>query len=337
MHVFKPSAEARGGRSLFAMTAKLVGIFIIMMLLINRLAELKPEPVIIVTTTPKSQAAKPIEPQRSADRAPSPEQVHVGQNDADQAKQPSGITQTAISPNAFFADLRAPFDPLVWKPNQHHNRDPGTHYGGPWRPENVVQQADNLALVVRAGNSYQRPTMGGLRTHDRFSYGRYEAIMRPSGERGVVSAFFTYTGPSFGTPHDEVDIEFTGNRPNYIEFNYFDAGIRGAYQRVKLDFDASKRMRLYAFDWLPNEIVWYVEGKEVYRTPRDRTDIPSHPSKVMISAWTGSKRVEKWTGRADFGALSQADFACVSFTPLNETSRSCAELYASDPQFRAAG
>ncbi|MHA7900645.1 MAG: family 16 glycosylhydrolase [Henriciella sp.] len=238
------------------------------------------------------------------------------------------VTPTLVSPNAVYADLRNPIDPNVFFAANHANDGAMTQYAGPFLPENHVQTDAYLALMVKARSRPQRPTMAEMKSHARYGYGRYETIMRPSGEPGVVSAFFTYTGPWFGTPHDEVDIEFTGNRPSDIEFNYFKSGVRGAYARKDLGFDASAQMHLYAFDWLEDKIIWYVDGQEIYRTPVDRKDIPTHESKIFISAWAGADRVRAWTGPLQFGAEAQAEFECISFTPVGDASRSCSDQWA---------
>jgi beta-glucanase (GH16 family) len=238
-----------------------------------------------------------------------------------------------VSAEALFADFREPFNPDIWRPSTHLNELPSSHYGGPWMRENIEQLENRMALLVRAGIDGARPTMAELKTKKKYGYGRYEVIMQPSGEQGTVSAFFTYTGPWGGDPHDEVDIEFTGRAPRRVEFNYFKNGRSGAHKKVKLDFDTSKSMNLYAFDWRADEIVWYVNGQELYRTPAERTDIPTHPGQLFISAWTGKKAMEVWTGAPKFGDSAQSEYACISYTPVGDPSYRCADLWAEDPQF----
>ena len=36
-------------------------------------------------------------------------------------------------------------------------------------------------------------------------YGRYEVVIQPARGEGVVTGFFSYTGPYYGTRHDEID------------------------------------------------------------------------------------------------------------------------------------
>lgn len=239
-----------------------------------------------------------------------------------------------IDRGAFFADLRRPLDLNYWWISPWKNDHPGSVLAGPWMTENVIQTPDRLVLRVIAGQDGAKPTMAELKTRQQFGYGRYEVIMRPSAESGVVSSFFTYTGPLDGTPHDEVDIEFTGNRARAVEYNYWKNKESGAHSRESLDFDISDRMNLYAFEWHPDEIIWFVNGEEHYRTPPNDTLIPSHPGNIFINIWTGVPAMHSWTGPPDFGDSAEAEYACVSFTSFEGSSYSCADLWEEDPQFQ---
>lgn len=320
MNVFKPTIEARGGRSLIFMTFKLVAVTAFALFLVSKLAQLNSESVDVgmklSLDAQFAEAPLAIEPQAHT----VPVEVEA--------------RTTFVSEAAVYLDLRRPEDVATLGRSTHSNSEPTAFYGGAWKPTNVVQDTDRLSLTVRKGVGGDRPTMAEVRTKERYGYGRYEVIMRPSGESGIVSAFFTYTGPWAGDPHDEVDIEFVGKNTRYIEFNYFRNGRTDAHKRVKLGFDAAKRMHLYAFDWQPDQIIWYVDGREIYRTPYGSRGIPDHPGQIYASAWTGSERVRKWVGAPRFGDDAAADFACISFTPNGDSSRRCADMYAEDPQFQ---
>ena len=62
-----------------------------------------------------------------------------------------------------------------------------------------------------------------------------------------------------------------------------------------LGFDSSKEFHTYGFDWQPDHITWYVDGKPVY-TARD--NIPRTAGKIMMNAWPGSS--EKDPGIRDW-------------------------------------
>lgn len=251
------------------------------------------------------------------------------QTDAPRIETPLPVSPVTLPPRALFADLRTAFDGATFHPTVREPQS-GSHYGGPFLEENLVQSGSSLTLKIKARARPEKPTMAGLKSRARFGYGRYETIMRPSGESGVVSSFFTYTGPWYGDPHDEIDIEFVGSRPGFVEFNYFKNGVRGQHARVPLGFDASQSMNLYAFDWLPDQIIWYVNGEEAYRTSIDGSDIPEHSGKMIINAWAAADHVRRWTGPLQFGAEAEAQYTCLSFTPIGETARSCADLWSEE-------
>nr|WP_070958760.1 family 16 glycosylhydrolase [Hyphomonas sp. Mor2] len=239
-----------------------------------------------------------------------------------------------IRRGSFFADLRQPIDFNYWRVSTYRNDQPGAYYGGPWLLENIIQQHDRLILRVNASVDGAPPTMAEMRTREKYGYGRYEVIMRPSGESGVVSTFFTYTGPWDGDPKDEIDIEFVGKRPTIAEYNYWKNGQTGEYSREPLGFDYSERLNLFAFEWHPDEIIWFVNGEEHYRSPRDASQIPTHPGNIYLSAWTGRPGMYPWTGPPEFGESAQAEYACVSYVPFESDSYSCADLWGEDPQFQ---
>ena len=272
----------------------------------------------------------------SAPPPPSPEPVEIVDTIAPEPLPPTDSAEPpprVVSPQALFADLRQPLDLAVWTPSTYPNELPSAHYGGPWVAENIVPTDEALVLMVRKGVDGARPTMAEIQSNEKYGFGRYNVIMRPSGESGTVSAFFTFTSEWTGDPHDEVDIEFIGRRSGFVEYNYWKSGRPGAHSGEKLGFDAADELNLYSIDWTSDEIVWYVNGEEHYRSPPGDTGIPTHPSKIMFSIWTGKERMEVWTGPRKFGDSAEAEFACISFTPFEDESYSCADLWDDDPQF----
>ena len=279
----------------------------------------------------------PSETDATVDVAPdSVDEPSIGSAQTDLAidvPQTRPVRTMAVSDDALYLDLRMPLPDGAVYISEHDNDYPNSHYGGPWRAENIDYTNAHLSLNIVAGADGKKPSMAELRSMPMYHYGRYETIMRPALGSGTISAFFTYTGPFLGDPHDEIDIEFSGLRPDQVEFNYFKSGKTGAHTRHKLDFDASKEMRLYAFEWHPDKIIWFIDNEEVYRTPEGDTQIPTTPGQLFISAWAGSPTVKAWVGKLDFGDRTSADYACMSFTPFGDSSRRCADMYIEDAQF----
>ena len=89
---------------------------------------------------------------------------------------------------------------------------------------------------------------GEVQRPGRTSYGRYEVVMTAARGEGVISSFFTYTGPHFETPHDEIDFEFLGGDTTKVLLGTFVNGEKFSGHSVNLGFDAAEGPHLYAFE-----------------------------------------------------------------------------------------
>jgi endo-1,3-1,4-beta-glycanase ExoK len=162
-----------------------------------------------------------------------------------------------------------------------------------------------------------------IQTRERYGYGTYEVRMRAGAASGLVSAFFTYNGPEDGDrrTNDEIDFEFLGKDTRGVQLNYFTSGTGGHESFEKLGFDASTTTADYALEWLPDRLRWYVNGRLLreVRASADRP-IPSHPSKIMLSIWTGQGHdFESWLGPAAYpGRPITALYERVAFTRMGD-------------------
>ena len=123
------------------------------------------------------------------------------------------------------------------------------------------------------------------RTVDFYGYGYYETSMQAIKNDGVVSSFFTYTGPSDNNPWDEIDIEILGKDTTKVQLNYYTNGVGKHEVMYDLGFDASEAYHTYGFDWQPDHITWYIDGRAVYTAT---ANIPSTPGKIMMNTWPGT-------------------------------------------------
>lgn len=128
------------------------------------------------------------------------------------------------------------------------------------------------------------------RTYQQYSYGFYSVSMKPAKCSGVITSFFTYTG----RPWDEIDIEFLGNDTTKVQFNYFVGGEGGHEYVYDLGFDASEEFHEYAFDWQPDSITWYVDGKAVYKVTGDMPQAAGH---IMMNFWNVADYKSNWAGK----------------------------------------
>ncbi len=171
-----------------------------------------------------------------------------------------------------------------------------------WYTKNAVIVGDHLELSIdqkwtNDSNTDWNPHYSGgeFRTNDFYHYGYYETSMQAIKNDGVVSSFFTYTGPSDNNPWDEIDIEILGKDTTKVQFNYYTNGNGGHEFMYDLGFDASQGFHTYGFDWQPDHITWFVDGAAVYTA---RENIPTTPGKIMMNAWPGS--YEKDAGIKDW-------------------------------------
>ncbi|MFN7165073.1 MAG: family 16 glycosylhydrolase [Hyphomonas sp.] len=236
----------------------------------------------------------------------------------------------------FLTRLNAPGNDPVFFASSHGNAD--SFYGGDWKPENIAPRNGGAFLEVRREQSGGLPyTAAEMQSSETFRYGRYETVMQPARGSGLVTAFFTYTGPWFGDPHDEIDIEFLGSDTTRIHFNYFRNGKSIKPATFDLPFDAASKPHLYAFEWRPDGITWFVEGVPIYATEAGDAAIPVTASKVMFSAWTGKPMMAGWHGKPVFRDGSGAQFNCVSFTPLGHDTPKCSDTYRGGAGASSAG
>ncbi len=165
----------------------------------------------------------------------------------------------------------------------------GDMFNCTWRAANVWFDG-YLNLKIDRDYATGGYSGGEYRTNDTFGYGMYDVSMKPIKNDGVVSSFFTYTGPSDGTVWDEIDIEFLGKDTTKVQFNYYTNGVGNHEYVYDLGFDASQSFHQYGFLWQPGKITWYVDGKAVYSATEN---IPTTPGKIMLNAWPGIG-VDEW-------------------------------------------
>lgn len=187
-----------------------------------------------------------------------------------------------------------------------------------WRAANVTFENGAMQLIISNDdfNPQSIPYAGGeFRSKDFYGYGRYEVSMKAIKNDGVVSSFFTYTGPSDNNPWDEIDIEILGKDTTQVQFNYFTDG-KGNHEYLHdLGFDASEDFHTYAFEWHKDSIIWFVDGIEVRSVSYN---IPVTESKIMMNAWCGIN-VDEWLNAFnDENIPLTAEYQWVKFTPFDE-------------------
>nr|AAS89361.1 endo-1,3-1,4-beta-glucanase [synthetic construct] len=215
---------------------------------------------------------------------------------------------SAFAGNVFWEPLSY-FNSSTWQKADGYPN--GQMFNCTWRANNVNFTNDGklkLSLTSPANNKFD---CGEYRSTNNYGYGLYEVSMKPAKNTGIVSSFFTYTGPSHGTQWDEIDIEFLGKDTTKAQFNWYKNEVGGNEYLHNLGFDASQDFHTYGFEWRPDYIDFYVDGKKVYRGTRN---IPVTPGKIMMNLWPG-KGVDEWLGRYDGRTPLQAEYEYVKYYP----------------------
>ena len=210
----------------------------------------------------------------------------------------------------------------------------GPHQNCIWSAKNSRVSEGVLELILRKNSAGDPPpenasearhySCAELQTHKTYGYGTYEVRASPAAASGLVSALFTYVGP---TPedqnqHDEIDFEFLGKDRHIVQLNYF-AAAQGQHEfMARLGFDASETMADYAFEWLPDSIRWFIDGKLVHEAKSDADQpFPKTPGKIYLSIW-GSDQSEAWLGAFAYpGKPLVARFEWLAFTKAGESCR----------------
>lgn len=169
----------------------------------------------------------------------------------------------------------------------------------------------NISLGANGGLSFsvfdeplgvRNLSAAAISSRAKFLFGRFEATFQATNVSGLVSGFFLHRD----SPRQEIDIEITGNHPDRLVVNVFynpgtegtkfDYGYRGTPVVIPLGFDASKAAHLYAIEWSPCEIRWYVDGKLVHRRAVwNPTPIPNLPMTLHFNTWP--TRSKEFAGR----------------------------------------
>ena len=220
---------------------------------------------------------------------------------------PSGASAASTFSGSYFG---TGFDSYDWgKMEASDGWSNGGMFDCTWSKNNVQFSGGKMNLSI-TGNQWQGYKGAEYRTTQAYGFGMYDVSMKPIRNDGVVSSFFTYTGPSAGTVWDEIDIEFLGKNTNQVQFNYYTRG-QGNHEYVyNLGFDASQSFHQYGFYWDRNSITWYVDKKPVYTATRD---IPTTPGRIMMNVWNG-KGVDEWLKHYNGRAPLTAQYDWISYT-----------------------
>ncbi len=135
-----------------------------------------------------------------------------------------------------------------------------------------------------------------LRTHQSFTYGRFEVRYKAAWGTGVLSNFFTYhdyTSPCCDE-WNEIDIEILGRYANDIQTTTITPGQKVQNSHTHLNFSPADSFYTYAIEWTPDYVAWFIDGKEIYRQTGPHIASLTLGQKIMMNIW--SSEWEPWVG-----------------------------------------
>lgn len=215
-----------------------------------------------------------------------------------------------------------------------------------WSPANIWTWDGQLIIQInqRENTIYS----GQMRTQNMVGYGDYHVWLKPINKSGVISAFFTYTGPPHGNPHDEIDIEFLGKDVRILDLTFYVNGkgtdpnwlvdpkdskglihsvVDAKQGQLKLNFDPTENFYHYAFEWRKDHIAWYVDDVLIAKAQQNEKcpkgqpiNIPVTPGYIMLNAWPAE--APQWVGSWDQSSGLPVDMRVqkIMFTPATTTN-----------------
>jgi beta-glucanase (GH16 family) len=178
----------------------------------------------------------------------------------------------------------------------------GNHEAEWYLPDEVMVSDGQLRLrvekrEVNAPDGETYPYTSGMVTSYKkffFQYGYVEMRARLPGGQGIWPAFWLL--PESGEWPPEIDIfELIGNAPHTIHttlhFKTDEAPhFANGYSTTGPDYTAG--FHIYAVDWQPDSIVWYIDGNPVFQVDEN---VPQQPFYILANLACGGD----WPGLPD--------------------------------------
>lgn len=194
---------------------------------------------------------------------------------------------------ASFTDELLAFDTARWMASSWSN---GAPFVNGWNPRQLSFVNGRMGIKLEAdvvGLTGTPAVSGEYRTLGTYQYGLYQTRLIAPKTPGTISAFFTYTGPSNGTQHDEIDVELKGDDLTKMQVNYWTNGVEHP-TLINLGFDASAAYHDYSFRWTATGIQWYVDNLLVHSENGSRGALPVTAGQIMLNHW-GTVGAAPWS------------------------------------------
>jgi beta-glucanase (GH16 family) len=145
-----------------------------------------------------------------------------------------------------------------------------------------VSHLDSTKWVVVTNREGEHPSRE-VETRQAYLYGRFEVRMRAPRGRRAVAVFMAYR-PS---PFDAIAVQIAGSSTRTARTDLLASPTEVPTEVAPfptehpLGFDAAQDYHIYAFEWEPTEVRWYVDGVLLDRSNNPGT-IPTLPLRVSL-------------------------------------------------------
>ncbi len=175
-----------------------------------------------------------------------------------------------------------------------------------------------ITLLLINFRIYSKQYKGAeYRTKASYLYGRFEVRMKPAHRSGVVSSFFTYHEITDISEWNEIDIENIGRYDDEIQFNAITPNQTNHVRNQVTNFNPYEDFHIYAFEWTPFYVAWFIDGTEVYRQTDSHVGTLNKAQKIMMNLW--NSQFVNWVGEwsdASLPAFSYYDWVkYYAYTP----------------------
>ncbi len=185
-----------------------------------------------------------------------------------------------------------------------------------WQRSAVEVKPGLLTLHLRRGpeGSKNELSSGEVQSHQRHRYGYFEVRMKVPRGAGLVTGVFSYAGRDGRIRPNEIDIEILGRNTRVVELTIHEGG-QATSQKITLPFDAADGFHTYGFDWQPESVRWYVDGKLIHVEDGPAARRVTRPQQLILNLWA-SRELHAWVGRIDMTrAPWRLDVSCIAYSP----------------------
>lgn len=193
-----------------------------------------------------------------------------------------------------------------------------------WRASQITLGDHGMTMTMEKGPAGSNKPLASaeMKVKQHFRYGYFEVNMRVPKGSGLVTGVFTYAGQDGKVRPHEIDIEILGRDTRFLEATIHENG-KPTHKKIRLPFDAADGFHTYGFDWQPDAVRWYADGKLVHEERGAVVSRLRRTQEFIIDFWASSQ-LKEWVGPLNRGnAPWKLDIACTAYAPTYSGRELC--------------